>query len=69
MRKGSLRDVARLPQAEVAVAVRPPIVPEGALFAEGQPWRFAVAHDGAVLCGDCASSEAGPRGNWRRQRA
>jgi DNA polymerase-1 len=46
LRKGSLRDVERLPQAEVTVAVRPPIVPEGALFAENEnEWRFGVYVD------------------------
>jgi DNA polymerase-1 len=46
LRKGSLRDVERLPQAEVAVAVRAPIVPEGALFAETEnEWRFGVYVD------------------------
>jgi DNA polymerase-1 len=46
LRKGSLRDVQRLAQAEVAVAVRPPIVPEGALFAENEnEWRFGVYVD------------------------
>ena len=54
LRKGSLRDVARLPRAEVAVAVRPPIVPEGALFAENEnEYRFAIYADEAkdVLIG------------------
>jgi DNA polymerase-1 len=54
VRKGSLKDVQRLPQAEVAVAVRPPIVPEGALFAENEnEWRFGVYVDEAkdVLVG------------------
>jgi DNA polymerase-1 len=46
LRKGSLRDVQRLAQAEVAVAVRPPIVPDGALFAENEnEWRFGVYVD------------------------
>jgi DNA polymerase-1 len=46
LRKGTLRDVERLPQAEVAVAVRPPMVPEGALFAENEnEWRFGVYVD------------------------
>jgi DNA polymerase I len=46
VRKGTLKDVERLPQAEVAVAVRPPIVPEGALFAENEnEWRFGVYVD------------------------
>jgi DNA polymerase I len=46
LRKGTLRDVERLAQAEVAVAVRPPMVPEGALFAENEnEWRFGVYVD------------------------
>jgi len=46
LRKGTLRDVERLPQTEVAVAVRPPMVPEGALFAENEnEWRFGVYAD------------------------
>ncbi len=60
LRKGSLRDVARLPQAEVAVAVRPPIVPEGALFAETEnEWRFAIYADEAkdVLIGTVPDPE------------
>jgi DNA polymerase I len=46
LRQGTVTDVERLPQAEVAVAVRPPIVPEGALFAETEnEWRFGVYVD------------------------
>jgi DNA polymerase-1 len=46
LRKGTLKDVERLPQAEVTVAVRPPIVPEGALFAETEnEWRFGIYID------------------------
>ncbi|HWD86208.1 MAG TPA: DNA polymerase I [Solirubrobacteraceae bacterium] len=46
LRAGSLQDVQRLKQAEVAVAVRPPVVPEGALFAENEnEWRFGVYVD------------------------
>jgi DNA polymerase I len=46
LREGSLRDVERLPQTEVAVAVRPPLVPEGALFAENEnEWRYGVYVD------------------------
>jgi len=54
LRPGSLADVQRLPQAEVAVAVRAPIVPEGALFADTEnEWRYAVYVDesGEVLVG------------------
>jgi DNA polymerase-1 len=46
LRTGSLRDVERLPRAEVAVAVRSPTVPEGALFAENEnEWRFGIYVD------------------------
>ncbi|MFL5860055.1 MAG: DNA polymerase I, partial [Solirubrobacteraceae bacterium] len=46
LRHGTLRDVERLEQAEVAVAVRPPVVPEGALFAENEnEWRFGLYID------------------------
>ena len=46
LREGSLRDVERLPQTEVAVAVRPPLVPEGALFAENEnEWHYGVYLD------------------------
>jgi DNA polymerase-1 len=43
--------------SELSVAVRANEAPEGALFAEGAPWRFAVAADGEVLVGDCASPD------------
>ncbi|MDQ6751750.1 MAG: DNA polymerase, partial [Actinomycetota bacterium] len=58
-RAGTLADVARLPAAgEVVVALRPPAVPDDALFAEDQTWRFAV-YDGAtsVLTGECERPE------------
>jgi len=42
---------------ELHLAVVPAEVPEGALFAEGPSWRFAVAHDGAILAGDCQGPE------------
>ena len=41
-------------EAELCVAMHANEPPEGALFAEGSPWRFAVAADGEVLAGDCA---------------
>ncbi|HET9074242.1 MAG TPA: DNA polymerase I [Solirubrobacteraceae bacterium] len=43
----------RLPPAEVAVAVRAPEAPEGALFGDGAAWSFAVLGAGAteVLAG------------------
>ena len=39
------------------MAVGEVTAPEGALFAEGSPWRFAVASGGEVLAGDCAGPE------------
>jgi DNA polymerase-1 len=49
----------RLPNTEVAVAVRPPQTPEGALFADDAQWRFGVHATGAaeVLIGSCARPE------------
>ncbi|MEA2249315.1 MAG: polymerase [Solirubrobacteraceae bacterium] len=58
MREGTLADVAALGvDAEVAVAVRAPAPAEGELFAEGVPWRFAVASGERVLVGDCEGPE------------
>jgi DNA polymerase-1 len=59
VRAGSLRDVEGLGGAGselcvVAIASEPP---EGELFAEGAPWRFAVAVDGEVLTGDSTGPE------------
>ena len=57
---GAMREVALAQLAdlagtgEVAVAVCPPAVPEGALFGDGGPWRFGVATGTEVLVGDCA---------------
>ena len=47
MRSGALADIATLgePDDELCIAVRAPEVPEGALFAEDVPWRFAVLAD------------------------
>jgi DNA polymerase-1 len=40
--------------AEVAIAVRAPEIPDGALFGDGGPWRFGVAAGPQhVLVGDC----------------
>ena len=54
VREGSPLRVGRLPGTEIALAVRPPAVPEGALFAETSVWRFAAAAGGEVLVGPCA---------------
>ena len=43
--------------AELAVLAAERETPDGELFAEGRPWRFAVAHDGQVLLGECDGSE------------
>ncbi|HTA33266.1 MAG TPA: DNA polymerase I [Solirubrobacteraceae bacterium] len=59
VRAGSPADIARVARAdsELCVAVQASEPPEGALFADGAPWRFAVAADGEVLVGDCAGPE------------
>ncbi len=58
LREGSVADLAGLPDdAELAVLADEREAPDGELFAEGRPWRFAVAHDGEVLSGECESSE------------
>jgi DNA polymerase I len=45
VRSGAPADIARLGagEAEVALVVREAETPEGALFADGAPWRFAAA--------------------------
>src|SRR4051794_11760615 len=59
VREGALADLAALPlDAEVAVAVRAPVAPEGELFAAGVPWRFAVATGERVVVGDADGPEA-----------
>src|SRR5436305_1738766 len=59
LRAGVPEDIARLRGRELVLAVRAPDVPEGALFSEGTPWRFA-AHAGgtSVLVGDAEGPEA-----------
>ncbi|MGH2857590.1 MAG: DNA polymerase I [Solirubrobacteraceae bacterium] len=61
VRSGSLADVRALGDGELAVAVRPPEVPEGALFAADENlWRFGVqqsAGAGSVLVGAVARPE------------
>ena len=59
VRAGSPADIARVGRAdsELCVTVTAIEPPEGELFAEGAPWRFAVAADGEVLIGDCAGPE------------
>jgi DNA polymerase-1 len=68
VRSGVVADIAKLKLGageELHLAVLPAEVPEGALFAEGPAWRFAVAVGGAgaeggsavVLAGACAGPE------------
>jgi DNA polymerase-1 len=58
VREGTVQDVERLRGKELVLAMRPPEVPEGALFVEGTPWRFAAHAGGAsVLVGDCHGPE------------
>ncbi len=59
VRQGSLADVSKLGSDEVAIAVRAPETPEGALFGENQEWRFGLYSDngGGLLIGGCSSPE------------
>jgi DNA polymerase-1 len=52
-------DVARLDEAEVALAVRAPEKPAEALFAETDSWRFAVQVNGSprIVAGECSRPE------------
>jgi DNA polymerase-1 len=43
VRTGTPGDIATLGEGELCVVARATRAPEGALFAEGAPWRFAVA--------------------------
>ncbi|HEY0515759.1 MAG TPA: DNA polymerase I, partial [Solirubrobacteraceae bacterium] len=58
-RTGKPADIARLgaADAELNVVVAAVEAPEGELFAEGSPWRFAVAAGAEVLYGDCEGPE------------
>ena len=64
VRPGTPADVARLggAAAELHVVVRAAEAPDGALFAEGSPWRFAVA----VTTGEDGKDSSGgaPAGLW-----
>jgi DNA polymerase-1 len=58
VRRGRPEDVGGLPvDAELSIAVLEADVPEGALFADGPPLRFAVAARAEVLAGDCNAAE------------
>jgi DNA polymerase-1 len=63
LRTGTPADLARLGAGseELALVVRETETPEGELFAEGPPWRFAAAvttgNGAEVLAGDCGGPE------------
>jgi DNA polymerase-1 len=58
LRAGTLADVARLPQRELAIAVRAPEAPDDALFAADSSWRFGVYWGAAeALAGSCPRPE------------
>jgi DNA polymerase-1 len=59
VRAGGLSDIARLGSvaSELRVVARQREAPEGALFADGAPWSFAVAAEGEVVAGECSSPE------------
>jgi DNA polymerase-1 len=59
LREGTLTEVERLPQREVAIAVHAPEMPEGVLFAPEEGWRFGVYMEGGqtVLAGASTGPE------------
>ena len=69
VREGTLRDTERIAaDAEVALAIRAPETPEGALFGENQQWRFGAYADGAgELIGRRVRPPRGPRGGARQR--
>jgi DNA polymerase I len=59
VREGTLARVGAVvaADAEVAIAVSPPEIPDGALFGDGGPWRFAVAAAAEVWVGECGGAD------------
>jgi DNA polymerase-1 len=57
VRSGRPADLPSFGRGEVSIVVTETQAPEGELFAEGSPWRFAAACDGQVLIGDCQGPE------------
>ena len=58
LRSVKLDDLQKLPQAELAVAVRAPETPDDALFSADSAWSFGVYAGGAeVLSGTCERPE------------
>ena len=71
VRAGTPADIARLgaPDSEIALVVRAAETPEGALFAEGAPWRFAAAVAGAGTGRGGGRRRRGARRRLRGARA
>jgi DNA polymerase-1 len=57
-RKVTTAQLAALGEGELAIAVRPPEVPEGALFGEDAAWTFGVASAAELLAGEVADPAA-----------
>ncbi|HUA73779.1 MAG TPA: DNA polymerase I [Solirubrobacteraceae bacterium] len=59
VRDGKPQDVAKLGGAEdeLALVARETEAPEGELFADGPPWRFAAAVGEEAIAGDCQSPD------------
>jgi len=59
VRTGAPGEIAHLAssESELCLVVQESEAPEGALFADGAPWRFAVAANGEILAGDCVGPE------------
>jgi DNA polymerase-1 len=57
VRKGTLAQVGQLSGSELHVALITAEVPEGALFADGSQWHFAIAGEEEILVGDCQAPE------------
>jgi DNA polymerase I len=59
VRSGTVDDLARLPEAEVSLAVRMPEAPEGALFGEDAQWQFGlyVEKGNRLTVGPCERPE------------
>ena len=59
VRSGTVDDLARLPEAEVSLAVRMPEAPEGALFGEDAQWQFGayVENGNRLTVGPCERPE------------
>jgi DNA polymerase-1 len=59
LRAGAPVDVASLGSgdSEICIVTEEVEAPEGELFAEGSPWRFAAAAGGEAIAGDCDGPE------------